>query len=90
LYTQRLLINKRYKYVFNGFDIDEFYDLERDPEEMHNVAYVPEYQPQADDARAALYELMAKFEDPYGDRPAGGFRSDRYDAPRYLPRGKRS
>lgn len=90
LYTQRLLINKRYKYVFNGFDIDEFYDLERDPEEMHNVAYVPEYQPEADDARAALYELMANFEDPYGDRPAGGFRSDRYDAPRYLPRGKRS
>lgn len=90
LYTQRMLINRRYKYVFNGFDIDEFYDLEHDPQEMRNVAYAAEYKTAADDARAALYELMARFEDPYGDKPGGGFRYDRYGAARYLPRGKRS
>jgi len=39
-----------------------------------------------------LYELMDRFEDPYGT-PAKwtlpGYRPDRYGAPRYLPRGKR-
>ena len=90
LYTQRLLITDRYKYVFNGFDIDEMYDLERDPEEMHNVAHAGDYRVQAADMQARLYDLMARFEDPYGDRPAGGFRFDRYGAARYLPRGKRS
>ena len=37
LYTQRIAITDRFKYVFNGFDIDECYDLEDDPEEMHNA-----------------------------------------------------
>src|SRR5690348_15860913 len=27
LYTQRIAITDRFKYVFNGFDIDECYDL---------------------------------------------------------------
>jgi arylsulfatase A-like enzyme len=90
LYTQRLLINRRFKYVFNGFDIDELYDLEQDPEEMHNVAYAAGYSAHADETRAGLYDLMARFEDPYGDRPGGGFHFDRYGASRYLPRGKRS
>jgi choline-sulfatase len=93
LYTQRLLITDRLKYVFNGFDIDELYDLERDPEEMHNAAYDREYQVQADDTRARLYELMNRFEDPYGDvkaRNSNGNAPDRYGAARYLPRGRRS
>jgi arylsulfatase A-like enzyme len=91
LYTQRLLVTQRFKYVFNGFDIDELYDLERDPQEMRNVAYSSDYHPYADDMRARLYELMAQFEDPYGDRPLAdqGFRYDRYGAARYLPRGRR-
>ena len=37
LYTQRMAITDRFKYVFNGFDYDEMYDLERDPDEMRNV-----------------------------------------------------
>ena len=44
LYTQRIAINQRYKYVFNGFDFDELYDLERDPAEMRNVVDAPEYR----------------------------------------------
>lgn len=93
LYTQRIAITDRFKYVFNGFDYDELYDLENDPEEMHNVAYDPRYQVQADDMRARLYELMAKFEDPYGDvnpRNNIGNPPNRYESPRYLPRGKRA
>jgi arylsulfatase A-like enzyme len=38
LYTQRIAINRRWKYVFNGFDFDELYDLESDPDEMRNLA----------------------------------------------------
>lgn len=92
LYTQRLAITHRYKYVFNGFDIDELYDLERDPHEMRNVANDRAYRIDGDDMRARLYELMNRFEDPYGDvkaRNSNGQPPDRYGAARYLPRGKR-
>ena len=44
LYTQRIAITDRFKYVFNGFDYDEMYDLERDPDEMHNVAADADYE----------------------------------------------
>jgi len=37
-YTQRSVMTKRYKYVFNGFDDDELYDLTADPHEMKNLA----------------------------------------------------
>ncbi len=34
---QRSIRSKKWKYVFNGFDYDELYDLEKDPLQMHNV-----------------------------------------------------
>lgn len=37
LYSQRIVTTKRHKYVFNGFDFDELYDLEADPHEMRNL-----------------------------------------------------
>jgi arylsulfatase A-like enzyme len=86
LYTQRIALTDRFKYVFNGFDIDECYDLHDDPEEMRNLVATGEKRPQVDDMRARLYELMNEFDDPYGDLKGSG---DRYCAPRYLPRGKR-
>jgi arylsulfatase A-like enzyme len=92
LYTQRIAITDRFKYVFNGFDWDELYDLRDDPEEMRNQVDRPEYRAHADDMRARLYQMMRKFEDPYGDvkaRNSIGLPPDRYGAPRYLPRGKR-
>jgi arylsulfatase A-like enzyme len=88
LYTQRMAITDRFKYVFNGFDYDELYDLERDPEELHNVVADAEYQRFSGDMQARMYELMARFHDPYGDSPEG-MKGDRYCAARYLPRGKR-
>ncbi|MFO7871649.1 MAG: sulfatase-like hydrolase/transferase [Kiritimatiellia bacterium] len=36
-YTQRSVMTKEYKYVFNGFDQDELYDLRRDPDETRNL-----------------------------------------------------
>ncbi len=35
---QRSVMTKDYKYVFNGFDFDELYDLKNDPHELHNLA----------------------------------------------------
>ncbi len=91
LYTQRIAITDRFKYVFNGFDIDECYDLDEDREEMRNLVSLGEKRPYVDDMRARLYELMDQFDDPYGDlsHPSGPVRGDRYCASRYLPRGKR-
>jgi arylsulfatase A-like enzyme len=81
--TQRMVITDRYKYVFNGFDIDEMYDLENDPCEMNNVIESADHAGARSDLRGRLYDLMSKFEDPYGD--VGG-KGNRYGAPRYLPR----
>lgn len=92
LYTQRIAITDRFKYVFNGFDMDELYDLQRDPEEMHNAIVDASYQKYADDMRARLYEMMNQFEDPYGTPEKWtlpGEKPNRYGAPRYLPRGNR-
>ncbi len=43
-YTQRSVMTKEFKYVFNGFDQDELYDLRNDPHEMRNVAEDPAYE----------------------------------------------
>jgi choline-sulfatase len=39
-----MAFNKDYKYVYNGFDYDEFYDLKNDPGEMVNLVNNPEYE----------------------------------------------
>lgn len=38
-YTQRITMTKNWKYVYNGFDYDELYDLKSDPHEMENLAF---------------------------------------------------
>ena len=43
-YTQRVVQTEAYKYVYNGFDFDELYDLHADPHEMRNVADHEDYQ----------------------------------------------
>lgn len=87
--TQRLLVTGRYKYVFNGFDFDELYDLQEDPGEMRNLIDEPGLGGVRSELRAKLYELMNRHGDPYGDRGTPGgrlFPPNRYHAPRYLPR----
>ena len=51
-YTQRLVWHDRFKYVFNGFDEDELYDLVDDPHEMRNLA--------AEATHAAVVDEMAR------------------------------
>ena len=93
LVTQRMVVTDRYKYVFNGFDFDEMYDLENDPNEMHNLAEDDTYARDRSDLQARLYELMNKYHDPYADlspySEADSSPGDRYGAQRYLPRGRR-
>ncbi|MBC7320475.1 sulfatase-like hydrolase/transferase [bacterium] len=42
-FTQRIVWNGPFKFIFNGFDYDELYNLEEDPGEMHNLSDEPEY-----------------------------------------------
>lgn len=37
LYDMRMIRDERYKYVYNPTDTDEFYDLQEDPGERHNL-----------------------------------------------------
>lgn len=78
LYTQRMVMTPRFKYVFNGWDFDELYDLEADPHELRNVLDDPVHSPTRDAMRALLYQQMERYGDPYAQH--------RYGAARYLPR----
>jgi choline-sulfatase len=52
----RMIRTDRYKYVHTEEDIDELYDLEKDPDERHNLAWYPAYR-----------ELVEEFEERVHD-----------------------
>jgi arylsulfatase A-like enzyme len=62
-YTQRMVVTKEFKYVFNGFDDDELYDLRRDPHELVNRAEHPDYQ----EVKRELVRRMWRFAAREGD-----------------------
>ncbi len=41
---QRSVMTRKWKYVYNGFDYDELYNMQDDPEELHNLAKDPAYR----------------------------------------------
>ncbi|MCF7853860.1 MAG: sulfatase-like hydrolase/transferase [Candidatus Pacebacteria bacterium] len=83
-YTQRSVMTKDYKYVFNGFDVDELYNLRKDEHEMHNLAHDSEYEPVIRDMCRRMWRFAYEEDDsatnpyitvslaPYG--PAEAFR----------------
>jgi arylsulfatase A-like enzyme len=83
-YTQRSVMTREYKYVFNGFDRDELYDLRRDPHEMHNLAGDASLEAVKRDLCGRMWRFALAEDDmvtnpyitvglaPYG--PAEGFR----------------
>ena len=65
LYSMRLVRNRRYSYIYHPYDVDEFYDHEDDPHQLHNLT-VP-----AGEAGAAMAQMkrqlvawMAATDDP--------------------------
>lgn len=60
LYTQRMIRTDRWKYIWNHTDVDELYDLEADPHELHNVAGHPLSREVLQDLRRRLYEILLR------------------------------
>ena len=64
LYSQRMVRTDQYKYVYNGPDIDELYDLAADPAELHNLIDHPEYEDVRGAMRTRLADWMHETDDP--------------------------
>ncbi|WP_049928089.1 sulfatase-like hydrolase/transferase [Halopiger goleimassiliensis] len=64
LYSQRMVRTARYKYVYNGPDVDELYDLEADPAELHNLIDHPGYGDARREMRDRLIAWMDRTDDP--------------------------
>jgi choline-sulfatase len=62
-YTQRIVWRDNYKYVFNGFDQDELYDLATDPHELHNLAHDPSLQPVLEAMAARMWQIIGRTKD---------------------------
>lgn len=56
--TQRILWQDTWKFVFNGFDFDELYDLENDPFEMTNLIGSSEHQQRADEMMRSIWKTI--------------------------------
>lgn len=59
-YTQRIVWSRGWKYVFNTFDYDELYDLNRDPHETENLAALSEYEDKKKEMAALMWEWILK------------------------------
>jgi arylsulfatase A-like enzyme len=58
LYSQRMVRDRRWKYIWNATAEDELYDLENDPGELHNLAQNSECAGQLRRLRLRLVEWM--------------------------------
>lgn len=63
LYTQRMIRTDRYKFVYNGPDVNELYDLSADPHELNNLATHPAYEEVRRDLAERLGDWMDRTDD---------------------------
>lgn len=56
--TQRVWWDGDWKFVFNGFDEDELYDLANDPQERRNLARDPKHRGKADEMMAQVWNRV--------------------------------
>jgi N-acetylglucosamine-6-sulfatase len=72
----------RYKFIsyYGLWDTDELYDLEADPDEMHNLRHDPEYTELAEQMQDQLYTMMEEMGgmDIPLNPPSGNFQNKRY------------
>lgn len=73
LYTSRMVRDHRYKYIWNLTDVDEFYDLEKDPYEMKNMIGSARYKEEIKRLREVLYKDLKRRKDRIA---AGRWASD--------------
>lgn len=57
-YTQRIIWKENYKYVFNGFDYDEFYDLNQDPHEIDNQIDNENYKETIEEMARQMWSII--------------------------------
>ncbi|MCK6627690.1 MAG: sulfatase-like hydrolase/transferase [Anaerolineae bacterium] len=62
-YTQRVLWQDQLKYVFNGFDNDELYNLAADPHELHNLAADPAWWPALEAMASRMWQIIRQTDD---------------------------
>lgn len=62
-FTQRIVWKNQQKYVFNGFDWDEFYDLRTDPYEMKNQINNPDYRERILELADLMQHLIVESDD---------------------------
>lgn len=63
-FEQRMWRRKDYKLVFNATDVGELYDLQNDPEEIHNLFYDDNFIDIKKEMLDELYSEMVKIKDP--------------------------
>jgi arylsulfatase A-like enzyme len=63
-YTQRSVRTRDWKYVYNGFDFDELYDLRADPHELRNLAADPAHREVLRALCARLWRFARDEDDP--------------------------
>lgn len=61
--TQRILWDGPWKFVFNGFDYDELYNLESDRDEINNLISDPEHQARADTMMSKIWQRIQETSD---------------------------
>ncbi|MGQ9632520.1 MAG: sulfatase-like hydrolase/transferase [bacterium] len=65
-YGQRIIWWRNFKYILNFADIDELYDLQRDPAEMQNLIWDRSYSDVLAEMRKRMLDNMKKTNDSLG------------------------